>query len=172
VHRVFVKCSANRLFAEIVIDVWREKKATATSIHEAALNRISTLKGKKNQLIQAFVYERSIDQKTYQEELDRLEEEIALAELNECEVRIDEIDVEAALSLGQFILLNMARLWVELISEQKQRLQQALFPCGVEFKEGIYRTTRTSMILLDLEAKRASKEDLVALTGIEPVFRP
>ena len=87
-------------------------------------------------------------------------------------MRIDEVDIEAALSLGEFVLLNMARLWTELTTDQKQRLQQAFFPSGVAFEDGIYRTTHTSMILFNLEAEVSRNEDLVALTGIEPVFRP
>jgi site-specific DNA recombinase len=159
-----------KLFAEIVIDVWKQKKADAKSIHEAALSRIRTIKDHQSRLTHAFVYDRSINQKTYQEERDRLDEELAFAELNEVEVRTDEVDIEAALSLGEFILLNMARLWTELTTEQKQRLQQALFPSGVAIEEGIYRTTHTSLILFNLEAGVFRNEDLVPLTGIEPVF--
>jgi hypothetical protein len=51
-------------------------------------------------------------------------------------VRIDEVDIEAALCLGEFVLLNMARLWTELTTDQKQRLQKALFPSGVAFQDG------------------------------------
>jgi hypothetical protein len=118
------------------------------------------------------VYDRSIDRKAYQEECDRHDEELALAEIDETGLRLDEVDIETALSLAEFVLLNMARLWVELTTDQKQRLQQALFLCGVEFADGNYRTSHTSMILLNLQNGISPKEDLVALTGIEPVFRP
>jgi hypothetical protein len=56
--------------------------------------------------------------------------------------------------------------------EQKQRLLQVLFPRGVQFEDGVYRTTGTSMIFFNLAAEQAKKEGMVALTGIEPVFRP
>jgi hypothetical protein len=46
------------------------------------------------------------------------------------------------------------------------------FPRGVQFEDAVYRTTETSMVFLDLEAGVVKKEGLVALTGIEPVFRP
>ena len=57
-------------------------------------------------------------------------------------------------------------------SDQKQRLQEVLFPRGVQFEEGVYRTAETSMVFFKLEGNESEKEDLVALTGIEPVFRP
>ena len=48
----------------------------------------------------------------------------------------------------------------------------ALFPCGLQFKDGVYGTAETSMIFYDLGGKEAEEKGLVALTGIEPVFRP
>ena len=48
----------------------------------------------------------------------------------------------------------------------------AIFPCGVKFEDGVYRTAETSMVFFELEAGLVKKEGLVALTGIEPVFRP
>jgi hypothetical protein len=104
--------------------------------------------------------------------LDRLNEEIALAEINERDARIEQMDLHAAVTFGEFVLLNAARLWAQLGLEQKQRLQQAVFPRGVQFGNGVYRTTETSMVFFDLETGQPENEGLVALTGIEPVFQP
>jgi hypothetical protein len=101
-----------------------------------------------------------------------LNEELALAEIAERDARIEEMDVQAAVSFGGFILLNAPRLWTELSLEQKQRLQQVIFPRGVQFQDGVYRTAETSIIFYGLEAEVAQKEDLVAPTGVEPVFPP
>jgi site-specific DNA recombinase len=161
-----------RLFSEIILDVWKQKQAQATSARQAAQQRLSKLVLRKQRLVEAFVYERVIDQRTYQEQLDRLNEEIALAEIEERDARIDEMDVDTALGFAEFVLSNAPRLWVELPLEQKQRLQQTLFPRGVQFKNGFYGTAETSMIFFDLGGKEVKRKDLVALTGIEPVFRP
>jgi hypothetical protein len=75
-------------------------------------------------------------------------------------------------SFGEFVLLNTPLLWIQLSLDQKQRLQQALFPRGGQFENGVYRTAETSMVFLKLEPKELKKGDLVALTGIEPVFQP
>jgi hypothetical protein len=61
---------------------------------------------------------------------------------------------------------------VQLSLAQKQRLQQVIFPRGVQFEDGVYRTAETSMVFFELEAGQSRKAGLVALTGIEPVFRP
>jgi hypothetical protein len=42
----------------------------------------------------------------------------------------------------------------------------------VQFGDGAYRAAETRTIFFELEGKQVKKEDLVALTGIEPVFQP
>ncbi len=159
-----------RLFGEIIVDVWKQKQAQSTLLHEAAQRRLAGLLERRQRLVEAFVYHREIDQRTYEEQRDKLNEEVALAEIEERDARIDEMDVQAAVSFGEFVLLNAPRLWAELSPEQKQRLQQVLFPRGVQFEAGVYRTAETSMIFFNLEAEQTKNEGLVALTGIEPVF--
>jgi hypothetical protein len=48
-------------------------------------------------------------------------------------------DAGAGVFVGN-VILNAARLWTEFSSEQKQRLQKALFPQGVTFAKGIHQT--------------------------------
>jgi hypothetical protein len=122
--------------------------------------------------VEVFVYKRFIDSATYQQQLDKRNEEIALAEIDERDARIEQMDVHVAVRFGEFVLLNAPRLWAQSGLEQKQRLQQAIFPRGVQFENGVYRSAETSMVFLDLEKKPLRKEGLVALTGIEPVFQP
>jgi site-specific DNA recombinase len=159
-----------RLFGEIIIDVWKSKQAQALALHEAAQRRISSLSERKQRLIDSFVYRQEIDRATYQQQVDRLNEEMALAEIDEHDARVEEIDIHAAVSFGESMLLNAPRLWAESSFEQKQRLQQIIFPNGLQFGGGVYRTSETSPIFFDLDEMLDSREGLVALTGIEPVF--
>jgi tetratricopeptide (TPR) repeat protein len=66
----------------------------------------------------------ALEQATYQEELNRLNEEITLAEIEANDARLDQLDVEAAVEFAQYVLLNAARIWSESSPEQKQRLQK------------------------------------------------
>jgi hypothetical protein len=50
----------------------------------------------------------------YQDQLDKLNEEIALADIEERDARIEELDIETAVTFGKFVLLNAVRLWSEL----------------------------------------------------------
>jgi site-specific DNA recombinase len=159
-----------RLFGEIIVDVWEQKQSLAAAVHDTLLHHLAELKRNKDLLVRAFVYERALDQQTYQEQLDKLNEDITLAELEERDAQLDELDIAAAVNFTQYVLLNGARLWTESGPDQKQRLQKLIFPEGVLFADGVYRTTATSMIFLELEKIQAEKEGLVALPRIEPGF--
>src|SRR5271167_593950 len=100
-----------QLFGKIIIDVWKEKQVQATALHEAAKRSINGLMERKQRLFEKFAYKDAIDQRTYEEQRDKLNEEIALAELEERDTRIEEMDVQAAVSFGEFVLLNAPRLW-------------------------------------------------------------
>jgi len=159
-----------RLFGAIIVDVWKEKQVQASAFRDAIARRLGELRSRKNLLVEAFVYKHAIDEQTYGEQLDKLNEEITLAEIEEQDARLDELDVEAAVEFAQYVLLNAPRLWAESGADQKQRLQRLIFPQGVLFSKGVYRTNATSMLFFELEEISDEKERLVALTGIEPVF--
>ena len=57
-------------------------------------------------------------------------------------------------------------------SDQKQRLQKVLFPQGVSFANGIYKTTETSLIFKLLQESEGKKTTLATLPGIEPGLPP
>jgi hypothetical protein len=124
----------------------------------------------KELLVQAFVYKQALDQKTYQEQFDKLNEEITLVEIEEQDARLDELDIEAAVEFSKYVMLNAARLWAESGPDQKQRLQELIFPKGVFFSGDLYGTDATSSIFFELEEISTQREGLVALPGIEPGF--
>ena len=80
------------------------------------------------------------------------------------------IEIGAVLDFAQMILLNASNLWKAAPPEQKQRLQQVLFPEGVTYARGTYRTAVTCLLFSGMGTKTGQKEGLVALPGIEPGF--
>ena len=159
-----------RLFGEIIVDVWKSKQGEVAALRGVIQRRLSELRVRKDRLVEAFVHRRAIDQATYQEQLDKLNEELTLTEIEDRDAGLDELDVQAAVNFAEYVLLNAARLWTEFSLDQKQRLQEVLFPRGVQFMEGAYRTAETSMVFFDLQKESTDKECLVAVPGIEPGF--
>ncbi len=60
-----------------------------------------------------------------------LEQDILTLEMKVNEARQEEIEIEELLDFAENLLLNAAGAWNQSGLEQKQRLQQVLFPQGV-----------------------------------------
>jgi hypothetical protein len=134
------------LFREIVLDVWKSKRTDAHAARKFLERKVTDLRSKKDRLVDAFVYRQAIDAATYEEQLDKLTEDITLAEMELHDASLDELDVEGVLNFAEHVLLNTSRLWVECSLEQKQRLQSILFPKGVTYSKGAFGTTELSRI--------------------------
>lgn len=72
------------------------------------------------------------------------------------------------LSFGEQVFLDTAGLWVELVAEQKQRLQNAHLPKGLSFCSGIIGTAETRVVHLQIPDGNLEKASLATLPGIEP----
>ena len=131
------------LFRRIVLDVWKTRKQDFAAQRSAAEKTLLDLKRRKEQLVEAFVFQKAIDQTTYQQHLDRISEAMALAELDRNAKRKDELDIEAVLDFAERVALNAARLWLEADLPQRQRFQSLLFPEGLQVTEGGFRTPVT-----------------------------
>lgn len=135
-----------RLFTQIVLDVWKQKQADVLRQRAFLEKQLGELTDRKEQLIEAFIYKKEIDKAIFQEQLDKLKEEMTLAEIQINEVRIEELDVEMVLNFSQYLFLNAARLWTEASLDQKQRLQKVLFPEGLTYGNEGFGTAKTSLV--------------------------
>jgi hypothetical protein len=159
-----------RLYREIVLDMWRKRQGDSRQIQNVLSQKIETLRDNKTKLEEAFVYQRAIDAATYQGMRAKLAEELTLAEMELRDAQADHIEIEAVLNFAEAVLLNASKLWKTAPTAQKQRLQQVLFPEGVTYSEGTYRTTATCLLFSGIQSQTVQKEGLVALPGIEPGF--
>jgi site-specific DNA recombinase len=159
-----------RLYREIVLDVWRKKQGDSKQVQSVLSRKIRELRDNKAKLEEAFIYQRVIDTATYQEMRAKLTEELTLAEMDLRDAQAEEIEIEAVLDFAQMVLLNASNLWKAAPAEQKQRLQQVLFPDGVTYLQGSYRTAVTCLLFSGMLTKPIKNECLVALPGIEPGF--
>jgi site-specific DNA recombinase len=160
------------LFRAIVLDVWKTKREDHAARRAAAEKKIVDLKRRKEQLVEAFIYQRAIDQTTYQQQLDKLNESMALAEIDQHDERTEELDIEAVLDFAERVSLNAARLWLEANLAQRQRFQALLFPEGLQVEKGEIRTPVTPSFYEELHRFTTPVEVLVSPTGFEPVLLP
>jgi hypothetical protein len=100
----------------------------------------------------------------------KLTEDLTLAEMELRDAQAEEIEIEAVLDYAEMIILNASNLWKAAPIEQKQRLQQVLFPERIIYADGNYRTALTCLLFSGMQMTTVQKEGLVALPGIEPGF--
>jgi hypothetical protein len=81
--------------------------------------------------------EQSVVHRSYNDQLGKLNQELALAKMEAHEA---ELDVEGVLGFAEHLLFNTGRLWQEFGLDQKQRLQKVLFPNGLHFSDGFLGT--------------------------------
>ena len=160
-----------RLFREIVLDVWKQKQGDASKTRRRLQENLDKALAKKDRVVDAFLHRGLIDQRTYQRQVEKLDEEIMLAEAALHAARIEELDVEGVLGFAEYVLANAGRLWVEASLEQKQRLQKVLFPQGVSYSpDGRFGTAETSVIFRLLQAVPSENTREASPTGFEPVL--
>ena len=154
-----------RLFHKVVLDVWNRKQANAVALVRTFEKQMDELRERRRKLNDAFVFQQAIDRNDYEQMRNALQEEMAVAELNLGQARVGEVEVEKVLDFAENLLLNTAGAWQQCSLEQKQRLQQVLFPKGMEYADGAYRTQEMSFLFKGLEGAEGTKEGFGSATG-------
>ena len=134
-------------------------------IEKLRTERVSELRRKLERLEEAFIYERSINQPTYERQRDRIQEELTLAELELHEALIENIDVEGILGFAEHLLSNAARAWMEASLEQRQQIQSAIFPEGLPFDGRDFGTAPTCLAFKQLGKSYATENGLASPPG-------
>ena len=159
------------LFRRIVSDVWEEKKRLDAEEGAIYRRQLAELEHRKTKLFDAYSGGvLRIDE--YKSMKEVIEQEIAIAQIRECNSSGEDADPSELLTFAESIFSDPANFWQTCPPDQKVRLQRFLFPEGVNYKDGYYRTDSTCLLFKLLQENEAREENLVALTGIEPVFRP
>lgn len=161
-----------RLFKAIVLDVWKSQQAEASKTTQALRTRIDKIMERRNRLDEAFIYDRKIDNQTYQLQLGKLRENQALAQMELNEARVDELDIETVVNFAIEAMGDASRFWLDATIDQKQRFQQVLFPEGLTFDGEKFGTAATCMAFSYLQQVSVGQSSLASRTGVEPLAPP
>ena len=161
-----------RLVKDRILYVWEQRRAEAKDRTVEQEKRVKVIQQKLDRLDDAFLFQQSIDAKTYERQRDRLREELTLAQIDHHAEATDELDVQGILAFAERILPRASDLWVQASLDYKQRLQQLFFPEGIAY-DGIRfnRTAVTAPLFNYLAPDQSAKESLVSRGGIEPPTR-
>ena len=154
-----------RLFHKVVLDVWQSKQADAISLKRNFERQVDELNDRKRKLLEAMIYHQSISRAEYDQMRVPLDEELTTAEANLMQAQESEVSVEKVLAFAEDLLLNVGGVWERCSLDQKQRLQQVLFPAGIEYADGVYRTQQTSFLFRGLQGETAMDGSIGSATG-------
>ena len=154
-----------RLFHKVVTDVWTAKQGDAVVLARKLERQVDELKERKRKLFAAMVYQETLTRDEFNEMRTPLENELVETEDNLNRARSAETEIGAALDFAEDLLLNTAGVWERCSLDQKQRLQKVLFPRGVEYSDGVYRTQETSFLFKSLEHVNGHDQMYGSATG-------
>lgn len=105
--------------------------------------------------------------------LDRKQEidnEIAATRISLSESRIEQFDLEGALSYTRQYIHNLSKNWLEISPELKSRFQKLIYPEGISYdREKKFGTAKLGYIFELKETFQSGKSLMVDPTGLEPV---
>lgn len=160
-----------RLFRAIVLDVWKQRQAEGVATRKTLARHVEEIRQRLDRVEEAFIQTRSIDRASYERQRDKLREELALAEITSAEAKLEELDVEGVLAFAEHVLGDSSRLWSTASLDQKQRLQNVLFPEGLQFDGMEFGTAVTCLAFKQLPRSDDSENGVASLTGLKPAHR-
>ena len=139
-----------RLFREIVLDVWRTRGEEARRARGRLQERVDRLLDRKNKLFDLRL-DGKVDEASFDEQLERLQDQIGELRLQLAEAQAEELDIESTLDFAEYALRNAARMWQGFDVEQRMRFQRLLFPDGLTFDGKGFGTGTISPVFKVLE---------------------
>jgi hypothetical protein len=94
------------LLKQTILSIWHDELGQVSDVRERVQKCITQTRARLRRLDDAFLFESSIDRTTYEEQRDRLREELTLAELELSEARVEQFDIDSALAKAISVLNN------------------------------------------------------------------
>jgi DNA invertase Pin-like site-specific DNA recombinase/phage FluMu protein Com len=129
------------LFEALVDEKYGKKVIEAKQERTRLRRRMTELDGKLERLTEAYLFESALPKDQYDVMRQKLEADKTVTEIELHNWNLERLDVEGILNFARQLLDNLDRLWIQLDVLDKKRLQTTLFPEGVTYLNGDFRTT-------------------------------
>lgn len=166
-ERVTPKEEFLALFRETVLDLWQEKKAHLVEEGRGLKRDLANLEEKRRRVFE--LYESgAYSRQEFRERREEAENRVAAAKISLSECRIEEFDVEGALTYAATFIANLPRQWFDLPKELRPRFQRLVFPEGIPYGrvEGFGTAKLGFIYQLNLQFS-AQKSLVVPLLGFD-----
>jgi site-specific DNA recombinase len=155
------------LLKQTILSIWHEELGQASDARESVQKRVTQIRARLRRLDEAFLYESSVDRTTYEEQRDKLREELTLAELELSEARVEQFDIDSALAKAISVLNNASALWIDASLEDRLRLQEVLFPQGLVWDGAGFQTPVTCLSFYHLAPIEGSGPAVHSVDGVQ-----
>ena len=108
----------------------------------------------------------------YGEYCNGLMEQINQLKADSAELAFSVDDINGCVNYCRSFLLNIPMAWEKADIDLKQRFQNFIFPQGLEYSHGKFRTAVTALIFNVLSEKKADLSPLASPRGFEPLLPP
>ena len=152
------------LFEEIVLDVWKKKNEESIKEVKRLEKELKEIKNKKEK-INELVIKGIFNEKTYKEEIQKVNNDIMVKQIELNENKIDADDSESCINFCTYFISNITDLWKSAELDLKQRFQKLIFPENISYKKGRFRTTKIALIFKALNGKSSPNYYLAPQTG-------
>ena len=156
------------LFKETVIDVWKEKGQLLNAEAEHADRKLEGIRKKRDRIFE-MREDGSYSKEEFMERKEAVEIEIATARIELSEARIEQYDIEAAVSFAVQYVKSVDRQWFDASPETQVKFQKLIFPAGISYSpnKGFGTTELGLLYQVNTELCNDSAR-VVVLTGLVP----
>lgn len=159
-----------RALRATLLRAWEEQRGEAPTQAAVMRARAVDLRQRKERLVEAYVCRQAIDRETYEQQLARINEGLALAELDRHEAESEALDVEGLLNYAEHLALNAGRMWKAFSHAQRLELQGFIFPEGVTWTRAGFGTAVTGLFFKEMRPVLDAQDVLATLAGFEPAI--
>jgi site-specific DNA recombinase len=160
------------LFEALVDEKYGQKVVQAKKERTRLRRRLAELERKLERLTEAYLFEDALPKDQYDLMRRKLEAETAVTEIELHGWNLERLDVEGILKFARQLLDNLDRLWVQLEVMDKKRLQSTLFPQGVTYLDGGFRTPVSLFDFRKLAEEEGAEAENLGTPATEEIRTP
>jgi site-specific DNA recombinase len=145
----------------VLAGLWRQRRADEEARRAAAERERAELRRRRDRLVEAFVFQQSIDRETYDRQLERIDRALAESYFEPRAGGAPPADLGALLVAARPLLSAPSELWRRGDVETKRRLQALVYPAGALLAGGELRTPETACIFNAFRLAQVARGEVV-----------
>ena len=160
------------LMGAVVQDAVRSANRRLQAARTSLAERRADLLAKQTRLVEAYLYEQTVDKAVYESEMVRLRDALTSIEVELAELSEDIVDAASTFERASAVLSDLRTCWRSIAPEAKPQFLEATFPSGLTCAEGTIGTRERSWLFDVFASEQPGAVTLAARTGFEPVPPP